>query len=836
MKKEGNSGFALFLILLVVVFSVVFLIKSYNYESNNSSLDLNSKISGIPKLGLPVTGYTFIAYTSPTKSCWNEIYDQSSESPLSVVRYSSSGTLVVLSGEVWKGTDLVASTGNNLPYYIYLNAPVTTDNPSGGSFIRQPWWNTGLVSKIDYDSGHSNWFYASGVTDWVYLYDSYQTFTNVAIWKDTTNSYYLPNNHVQLTGVWRSDSALYALASAQNNVNCPNFMGNSGNPGNPPSTAVGCPNGVCDPGETCANCPSDCTSGCSVAGDEARCEDGFCNHAIGENCSTCIYDCYSECSSYSGRLVAQSIPCNAKFMLGRYQLGYLPFYQDIPSGTYTYNISMPNCTLFTGSFTLQPYGQVNISANLTCNPPACSSYVYSNWSSCVNGKQTRTRIGSPAGCIDTDCYNMDTSRACNYTTYSDWGPCSYNSTYFGTYTYYKDVKLKDASGTFSNNYFTQSRNVTKYVCQNALCGIYNPSGPTLSFNQTITKEDRSCTFFTESLQPNSAKNSIAMGTPIVLSLGGYPNYFSYWSNPADSYSGYPYKWLDSYFYKYNYSLNYSVYNSSNAIVYSYSHRIFNGSSLTSQSYNSWLRNRSQEYNSNSYGNYNDSIEWTPTQPGVYYFKVVPQIVNSFDISPIVCTRGYVDVCEYPPIFRSANITVSAGDQAPYVDYCWNYKDEFNCTHSDPLTAKNTLGANGFYCGNNSVSISNLSNYACSYSASCKCSWITTASGGNCTGASVDYTPNNPTVDCKNLACLVSFTSNLDQCANSDAFNSNMDANWIFVNPSFSTPFYCNSSTQILACPVGYRLPFLSNLGVAIIILVIILVYSFRASKKHRVYS
>ncbi len=48
-----------------------------------------------------------------------------------------------------------------------------------------------------------------------------------------------------------------------------------------------CNNGVCDPGEDCHTCPTDCISGTGAA----ACGDGICQPAAGEDCIRCAVDC-----------------------------------------------------------------------------------------------------------------------------------------------------------------------------------------------------------------------------------------------------------------------------------------------------------------------------------------------------------------------------------------------------------------------------------------------------------------------------------------------------------------------------------------------------------------
>lgn len=61
-------------------------------------------------------------------------------------------------------------------------------------------------------------------------------------------------------------------------------------------------------------------------------------------------------------------------------------------------------------------------------PVECTSYVYSAWSACINGQQTRTVVSSlPSGCVGgpapvlTQSCTVDPG-PCTY-TYSAWGPC-----------------------------------------------------------------------------------------------------------------------------------------------------------------------------------------------------------------------------------------------------------------------------------------------------------------------------------------------------------------------------------------------------------------------------
>jgi hypothetical protein len=78
----------------------------------------------------------------------------------------------------------------------------------------------------------------------------------------------------------------------------------------------------------------------------------------------------------------------------------------------------------------------------TTTPPVpptnyCTSYTYSQWSNCVNGIQTRTAVGSPAGCVGTP--DSALTRACVTPsnpcvfTYGPWSVCN-GTTQTRTYT------------------------------------------------------------------------------------------------------------------------------------------------------------------------------------------------------------------------------------------------------------------------------------------------------------------------------------------------------------------------------------------------------------------
>ena len=56
----------------------------------------------------------------------------------------------------------------------------------------------------------------------------------------------------------------------------------------PPECVQGCGNGICESGEDCTTCPSDCVSGTSAG---AVCGNGLCETADGENCLSCAADC-----------------------------------------------------------------------------------------------------------------------------------------------------------------------------------------------------------------------------------------------------------------------------------------------------------------------------------------------------------------------------------------------------------------------------------------------------------------------------------------------------------------------------------------------------------------
>jgi hypothetical protein len=60
------------------------------------------------------------------------------------------------------------------------------------------------------------------------------------------------------------------------------FSGTGGTGGEPTT----CPNGSCDPGESCASCPEDCGP-CA----DQRCGDGICSESVCETCANCPSDC-----------------------------------------------------------------------------------------------------------------------------------------------------------------------------------------------------------------------------------------------------------------------------------------------------------------------------------------------------------------------------------------------------------------------------------------------------------------------------------------------------------------------------------------------------------------
>ena len=68
-------------------------------------------------------------------------------------------------------------------------------------------------------------------------------------------------------------------------------------------------------------------------------------------------------------------------------------------------------------------------------PVACTSWVYSAWTNCLNSIQTRTATGSPNGCTGTPDSSLSRScvvPTCSF-TYSDWSTCT-NGTQTRTYT------------------------------------------------------------------------------------------------------------------------------------------------------------------------------------------------------------------------------------------------------------------------------------------------------------------------------------------------------------------------------------------------------------------
>jgi len=107
----------------------------------------------------------------------------------------------------------------------------------------------------------------------------------------------------------------------------------------------------------------------------------------------------------------------------------------------------------------------------------CTSIVYSAWSSCQNGSQSRT-IGSsfPAGCSATNAVLTQActvSSACTYFTYSDWSACS------STGQQTRTILSKYPSGCTGGQYESLSRT----------CNTAGTSTSTVSLACTFTYSD-----------------------------------------------------------------------------------------------------------------------------------------------------------------------------------------------------------------------------------------------------------------------------------------------------------------------------------------------------------
>jgi len=107
----------------------------------------------------------------------------------------------------------------------------------------------------------------------------------------------------------------------------------------------------------------------------------------------------------------------------------------------------------------------------------CTSIVYSAWSSCQNGSQSRT-IGSsfPAGCSATNAVLTQActvSSACTYFTYSDWSACS------STGQQTRTILSKYPSGCTGGQYESLSRT----------CNTAGTSTSTVSLSCTFTYSD-----------------------------------------------------------------------------------------------------------------------------------------------------------------------------------------------------------------------------------------------------------------------------------------------------------------------------------------------------------
>jgi hypothetical protein len=75
----------------------------------------------------------------------------------------------------------------------------------------------------------------------------------------------------------------------------PGGTGGTGTGGTGGTGLATCPNGTCDSGETCTNCPQDCGACAGL-----NCGDGVCSTAECETCANCSTDC-GQCSQASCR-------------------------------------------------------------------------------------------------------------------------------------------------------------------------------------------------------------------------------------------------------------------------------------------------------------------------------------------------------------------------------------------------------------------------------------------------------------------------------------------------------------------------------------------------------
>jgi len=118
-------------------------------------------------------------------------------------------------------------------------------------------------------------------------------------------------------------------------------------------------------------------------------------------------------------------------------IGWIDFSPDGGGVTVTRNTSITNT--FSGYAWGENIGWISFSSDspeygvtTTWTPPTCTSFNYSDWSSCLNGNKSHTIISSlPIGCTNGDpiltdscggSYNPPTITTCTY-EYSDWGIC-----------------------------------------------------------------------------------------------------------------------------------------------------------------------------------------------------------------------------------------------------------------------------------------------------------------------------------------------------------------------------------------------------------------------------
>jgi hypothetical protein len=153
-----------------------------------------------------------------------------------------------------------------------------------------------------------------------------------------------------------------------------------------------------------------------------------------------------------------------------------------------------------------------------------------------------------------------------------------------------------------------------------------------------------------------------------------------------------------------------------------------------------------------------------------------------------------------------------------VQFCWDIRDEYNCSIAPNSIAKPSLGDSGINCG-----IFNFTNIdGTSYNVDCSCVWV----NGNCTSSRARYIPLNPKIS--SSFCEVSSSVDSSGCGSDiDIISVKQTAKW----SETISPINCTSSSRSYPCPANYKLGFMDNVGLIIVILLLILIYIFILYKR-----